>query len=87
MLLIFAILRMLIEALELIIVIVAFMSWIPGAAENKFGQTLIQLADIVVEPIRKLLPKTNFLDFSPIFAILLLQAAATGLGVLARVIS
>ena len=82
--LIFALLHFAILGLELLIVITALMSWFPGALQSKFGQWATWMSDLIVEPVRKLLPRTGMLDFSPLIAILILEAAEFGLRMLSQ---
>ncbi|MDR3190439.1 MAG: YggT family protein [Lactobacillaceae bacterium] len=67
------------QALELIIVLSALMSWLPGATQSPLGRFIGRIAGLIVDPIRRMLPPARVLDFSPIVAILLLSAAEMGL--------
>ncbi|QIL50544.1 YggT family protein [Weissella coleopterorum] len=82
--LIFALVHFGIAGLELLIVITALMSWFPGALQSKFGQWATQMSDLIVEPVRKVMPRTGMLDFSPLIAILILEAAELGLRMLSQ---
>jgi YggT family protein len=82
--LIIVLLSYLLEALEFVIVVWALMSWLPGAQQSKFGQLLGRIAGLVIDPIRRFMPRTGMIDFSPLVAILLLYGAQMGLIALSR---
>ena len=56
-----------------------FMSWLPGARENKFGQFLSKLYEPFLEPFRKIIPPIGMIDISSIVAIIVLVLFQTGL--------
>ncbi|MBO8140007.1 MAG: YggT family protein [Thermosipho sp. (in: Bacteria)] len=57
--------------IEIIIIIIsAFLSWIPQA--RSFYYYFQSLADIVEKPLRKIIPRIGPVDISPIIAIVLL---------------
>lgn len=72
-------LSLVLQALQIIIVVWALLSWLPGGQQSGFGQLLGRIAGLVVDPIRRVLPTIGMLDFSPLVAILLLQGAQYGL--------
>lgn len=76
---IFVLLSMALQAFQIIIVVWALLSWLPGGQQSGFGRALGQLADLVVGPIRRVMPTVGMFDFSPLVAILLLQGAQYGL--------
>lgn len=61
-----------IELTFILIFIRVLMSWFN--ARNRFKDLVSDLTEPILFPIRKVLPKKTLLDFSPIVAILLLQA-------------
>lgn len=79
-------LSLVLQAFQIIIVVWALLSWLPGGQQSGFGQALGRLADLVVGPIRRILPTVGMLDFSPLVAILLLQGAQYGLASIARTV-
>ncbi|MCM0582392.1 YggT family protein [Weissella diestrammenae] len=84
--LIIALLHYLIQGLELIIVISALMSWLPGASQSPLGRWVNSVASILVNPIRRIMPRTGMIDFSPLIALLVLQAAEMGIRMLAQIL-
>ncbi|MBM7617786.1 YggT family protein [Weissella uvarum] len=66
------------RAFEWIIIIWALMSWIPALRDSKVGQLITRLAEIVVGPIQRIVPPIGMIDFSPVIALILLQAAQYG---------
>lgn len=59
------------EIMVILIFIRVIMSWFN--AHNRLTELVLELTEPVLFPIKKILPKTAFLDFSPIVAILLLN--------------
>jgi len=59
------------EIMVILIFIRVILSWI--SIQNRFRDIVFELTDPLINPVKKILPKTSFLDFSPIVAILLLQ--------------
>lgn len=80
------VLSLVLQAFQIIIVVWALLSWLPGGQQSGFGQALGRLADLVVAPIRRVLPTIGMFDFSPLVAILLLQVAQYGLISIARTV-
>lgn len=78
-------LSLLLRVLEFVIVIWVLMSWLPGAQQSAIGRLFGQVAGFILDPIRRFIPRTGFLDFTPLAGILLLQAAQLGLQALARI--
>lgn len=60
-----------VEITVILIFIRVILSWF--GAKSRFFELLTELTEPVLAPIRKILPKTSFIDFSPIVAIILLQ--------------
>jgi YggT family protein len=58
------------------------MSWVQVDPYSPLAQTIYQLTEPVLQPIRDLLPPAAGLDFSPIIAIILLQVLGQFLVVL-----
>lgn len=62
-----------------VLMLMAIMSWISrGRSPVEF--VLMQLADPLLRPIRKLLPSMGGIDFSPMVLVLLLYAVNMGIG-------
>ncbi len=58
---------------QVLLLIRVVMSWISPNPTSGFGVLMVELTEPILSPIRKLLPKTQLFDFSPIVAFLLLQ--------------
>ncbi|PHK50663.1 YggT family protein [Staphylococcus edaphicus] len=56
-----------------------FMSWIPNARENKFGQFLAKIYEPFLEQFRKIIPPIGMIDISSIVAIIVLVLFQRGL--------
>lgn len=57
-----------------------FMSWIPNARENRFGQFLAKIYEPFLEQFRKIIPPLGMIDISSIVAIIVLVLFQRGLG-------
>lgn len=56
-----------------------FMSWLPNARENAFGQFLAKIYEPFLEPFRKIIPPIGMIDISSIAAIIALVLFQKGL--------
>ena len=56
-----------------------FMSWIPNARENRFGQFLAKIYEPFLEQFRKIIPPLGMIDISSIVAIIVLVLFRSGL--------
>ncbi|MCT0020759.1 YggT family protein [Weissella cibaria] len=83
---IFLLLSLILRALEFVILIWVLMSWLPGAQQSALGQFLGMIAGFILDPLRRFIPRTGFIDFTPLAGLLLLQAAQVGLQAIARMI-
>jgi YggT family protein len=54
------------------IVIRALMSWFPMSRNNPFARIVYQLTEPLLEPVRRLMPRTGFIDLSAMVVIILL---------------
>jgi YggT family protein len=79
-----AILSWFLRAMEFVIVIWALLSWLPGAQRSGFGVLINRIASIIIDPIRRVMPRTGMIDFSPLVALLLLYLAQMGIAGLAQ---
>lgn len=73
--------------LEILVVVVwilvmgrVLVSWVDPMARNSVSRYLVALTEPMLAPIRRLLPRTGTIDFSPLILLL-------GLGVLLRFVS
>ena len=55
-----------------------FMSWIPNARENRFGQFLAKIYEPFLEQFRKIIPPLGMIDISSIVAIIVLVLFRSG---------
>jgi YggT family protein len=54
----------------------AILSWFDRSGQNPVSQILIQITDPIIAPIRQIMPRTGFIDLSPmitIFAIIIIR--------------
>lgn len=63
---------------QVLLLIRVVMSWITPTLSGWFGRLLLDLTEPVLAPIRRLLPKSQFFDFSPLVAFILLQLLSIG---------
>lgn len=50
----------------------ALMSWFPVSRDNQFVRVLIQVTEPLLEPVRRIMPRTGMIDFSTMVVIILL---------------
>ena len=65
---------LLFQVLSLAILGRVLLSWVDPFGNMRITQILRDLTEPILAPIRNLLPSTPMIDFSPIIAMLLLQA-------------
>lgn len=65
-------LRMLVMSLWLVILGRVLMSWIDPTFSNPLGRFLYGATEPILAPIRRVLPRTGMIDFSPLVVLLLL---------------
>ena len=59
--------------LQILIIIRVFLSWVPHDPYNQLIQLLYQVTDVILKPIKEILPlKSMGIDFSPIAAFFLI---------------
>lgn len=51
----------------------ALMSWFPQARNNQFGRVVFQITEPIIEPVRRIMPRTGMIDFSTLIVIVVLQ--------------
>jgi YggT family protein len=54
------------------IIIRSLLTWFPNSQNNQFSRVLTQLTDPLLLPVRRLMPRTMMIDFSPMVVILVL---------------
>ncbi|BDR58310.1 YggT family protein [Xylocopilactobacillus apicola] len=57
----------------LVIVVSAFLSWVPNLYNSRFGELLRRFSDPLENMIRRIIPPIMGLDFSPIIGIFLCE--------------
>jgi YggT family protein len=65
---------MLFQILSLAILVRVLLSWVDPMGNMRITQIMRDLTEPILAPIRNLLPNMMMFDFSPIIAMLLLQA-------------
>lgn len=50
----------------------ALLSWLPLARANPLVQIILQITDPLIEPVRRYMPRTGMIDFSPMIVIIVL---------------
>lgn len=50
----------------------SLMSWFPVSRDNSFVRVLYQVTEPLLDPVRRLLPRTGMIDFSAMVVIILL---------------
>ena len=71
--LVLVILRVICEILTICIFLRAVMSWVSPGQTNPFTDVLFHITEPILSPIRRILPATGGIDFSPFAAIIMLQ--------------
>lgn len=69
------ILTMFLYALVVAVVIRALLSWFPISRNNQFARLIYQVTEPLIEPVRRVLPRTGMIDLSAMVVILLLYLA------------
>ncbi len=83
MIIIFNFIAILTQILTIAIFARAIISWFPVPKDNVVVDLIVQITDPVLEPLRRIIPTTGSIDFTPLIAIFLLQMVgnvAAGLG-------
>jgi YggT family protein len=63
---------MFIQVLTWAIVARSLLSWFPIDQSSPLYQLLFRITEPIIEPIRRVMPSTGMMDFSPLLAILVL---------------
>jgi YggT family protein len=74
-------LRLLFLALYVLILGRVLMSWVNPRFDSPVGRFLYEATEPILQPIRRVLPQTGMIDYSPIVAFVVLSVLATALGV------
>ncbi len=54
------------------IVVRSLLSWFPNASRGQFGQLLHRFTEPLLEPVRRIMPRTGMIDLSAMVVIILL---------------
>lgn len=54
------------------VIVRSLLTWFPNAQNNQFARLLAQFTDPLLDPVRRLMPRTMMIDFSPMIVIFLL---------------
>lgn len=73
-------LRFLLVALEVLILARVLLSWTDPAGRGQLASFVVSLTEPILAPVRRLMPRTGMLDWSPFIVIL-------ALGMLLRVVA
>ncbi len=74
-------LRFFVAALEVLILARVLMSWLNPRFEGPVARLLYATTEPILAPIRRILPSTGMVDFSPIVAFLLIGLLAAAMGI------
>ncbi len=72
-------LQLLFLALYVLLLGRVVMSWVNPRFDSPVGRFLYETTEPILQPIRRMLPATGMIDFSPIVAFLLLSVIAAAL--------
>ncbi|GMV40583.1 MAG: hypothetical protein AMXMBFR64_22990 [Myxococcales bacterium] len=67
------VLARLIDLYSLVLFASVILSWLPLGVDNPFVRVIRAVTEPVLAPVRRILPSTGGLDFSPIVVLVLLQ--------------
>jgi YggT family protein len=56
------------------------LSWVDQGGQLRITQIVYEITEPIIAPIRRIMPNTGFIDFSPMVAIILLQLLSRILG-------
>ena len=63
--------QFLVIALNLLVLARVIVSWVDPTGRNDISRTLISVTEPLLAPIRRLLPQTGMIDFSPLILLLI----------------
>lgn len=78
---IFVIVGWLLTAVQVAIIARSLFSWVDPTGRTPVGAFLVRITEPIMAPIRRLMPATGFMDFSPLVALLLIVIVRSVLGV------
>lgn len=59
------------------IIIRSLLSWFPVSPRNQFAQLLTRFTEPLLEPVRRIMPRTGMIDFSAMVVIIVLYLMIT----------
>jgi len=72
-----SLIRVLCELLTVAIIIRAILSWFSPRPTNMVSVIFYRITEPVLAPLRRIIPQTSMIDFTPLVAIILLQLIAS----------
>ena len=72
--------RMMLLALELLVLARVLLSWVDPAGRNPVAGFIVSTTEPILGPVRKLLPRTGMIDFSPLLVIVVLGMLLRAVG-------
>ncbi len=72
-------LRFLVIALYIVLLGRVLMTWVNPKMDGPVGRFLFETTEPILSPIRRVLPQTGMIDFSPLVAFLLLSVITAAL--------
>ncbi len=69
------------QALALIILIRAILSWFPVSPHNPIMVLLYRITEPILAPLRRIIPRIGMVDITPAIAIIILLIIASVIGV------
>ena len=59
------------------IIVRSLLSWFPNGTNSQLGRLLHQFTEPLLEPVRRIMPRTGMIDFSAMIVIILLYVMIT----------
>jgi YggT family protein len=59
------------------IIVRSLMSWFPVGRDNPFARIVFQVTEPLLEPVRRIMPRTGMIDFSAMVVIVVLYVMLT----------
>ena len=66
-------LRLILQVLSLAVILRIFLSWYSPTTVTAFTIILHRITEPLLEPLRRIVPRTGVFDFTPLVAIIILQ--------------
>jgi YggT family protein len=56
-----------------LVIVRAFMSWVPSMRESEFGRFIFRATEPLLDPVRRILPTMGGFDLSPLIVIIVIN--------------